>query len=164
MASIAAFQALLQRLPTLPEDEMDELINSTQGAISIPPIPTIGAQASQNNTILGTTLLGTILMTPGTAGTSSLSSSSTTTSSPTAVAADAAPAVVLPPCPTSPPGPKNPYRVGALNHWSFTLPDITLTTLRPFTEFHQGDFTEVGVKTKIHNLVLQLSCHTFATI
>ena len=100
MASAAAVQALLQRLITLPEDEMDALINSTQGATSIPPIPTIGARVSRNNTILGTTLLGTIPMTPGTVGTSSLSSSSTTTTSTKAVAAGTSPAVVLPPHPT----------------------------------------------------------------
>jgi len=55
-------------------------------------------------------------------------------------------------------------RQDPLNMGGFPLPDITPTSLEPFADFHSGEFTVEGVKTKLHNLASQQTFMAFASV
>ena len=140
MYSHASVQALLQRLLALPENEMDMLLNSTQGDHSTPSIDPTSPRASGANVILGPNQNTPIPLTTDTTNMLASSDLMTNASNTTADAAGTASLIILPPRPDTPTGHVNPYLVGSLKYWGFTLPKITALVLRWFADFHQFFF------------------------
>jgi len=76
-------------------------------------------------------------------------------------AGTSSPPMTPPPPPT---GPKNPYIVGFFKYVAHTLPEVTLATLKPFAQFHTGNFSVEGVKASLFNMPAQHTCNVFAIL